>query len=69
MREAWLRGTYPRGEAATVLNISERTARNILKSILESGLLTSETDRGPVRLSFPPEFVEDLFPRLYAPGS
>jgi Fic family protein len=68
LREAWLRGAYPRGEAATVLHTSERTARNMLKSVLESGLLTSETERGPVRLSFPPEFVEDLFPRLHAPG-
>jgi Fic family protein len=68
LREAWARGAFPRGDAASAINASERTARDLLKATLAAGLLISDTDRGPVRLGFPPEFVEDLFPRLYAPG-
>ena len=68
LREAWVRGAFARGNAAAVINASERTARNVLKAALASGVLAADTERGPVRLGFPPEFVEDLFPRLYAPG-
>lgn len=68
LREAWGRGAFPRGAAGGIINASERTGRNVLKSTLESGLLVSDSERGPVRLGFPTEFVEELFPRLYAPG-
>ncbi len=66
--EALRRGEFPRGEAARITNTSERTARDILKSLLAAGLLRSTTEKGPVRLGFPLAVLEYYFPRLYPEG-
>ena len=46
----------------------ERTARRILKSLLDKKLLFADTEKGPVRLSFPASVVGYYFPRLYPEG-
>jgi hypothetical protein len=61
-------GEFARGEAPRITNCQERTARNILKSLLDAGLLISDTEKGPVRLAFPVEVLEYYFPRLYPEG-
>lgn len=68
LREALLRGEVPRGEAARITGRPERTARRILKDLLDKKLLTAETEKGPVRLSFPTRAVGYYFPRLYPEG-
>jgi Fic family protein len=65
LREVFLRGEMPRGEAARVTGKPERTARRALKQLLEMGLLKSETDKGPVRMAFPSKVAGYYFPRLY----
>jgi Fic family protein len=65
LREVFLRGEMPRGEAARVTGKPERTARRILKQLLEMGLLKSETDKGAVRMAFPSKVAGWWFPRLY----
>jgi len=40
----------------------------VLASLVEQGILGSETPKGPVSLRFPSDAVELLFPRLFAEG-
>lgn len=68
MREAFLRGSVPRGEAARALGMHERTARRHVAKLLESGLFTSESPGAPLTLAFSAATVGYLFPRLFPEG-
>lgn len=68
LREALLRGEYPRGEAARITGRPERTARRILRDLLDQHLLTADSEKGPVRLAFPAKVAGYYFPRLYPEG-
>ena len=68
LREVLLRGQVPRGEASRITGRPERTARRILKSLLDRKLLFADTEKGPVRLSFPASVAGYYFPRLYPEG-
>ena len=59
-------GTLDRGDAQIVLKTSERTARNTLKQLTGAGFLTSSGPKTPVRLAFPLDYRERLFPNLFA---
>lgn len=63
--EALLRGELPRGEAERATGLKERTARDLLGSLVDDGILGSDTPKGPVSLRFPMKAVEVLFPRLF----
>lgn len=65
LREALLAGEFDRGKASSLINRGERTARTVLSKLIECGLLTSNSPRGPVRLGFPLTVVERWFPSLY----
>jgi Fic family protein len=58
-------GTLDRGDAQIVLKTSERTARNTLKQLTGAGFLTSSGPKTPVRLAFPLDYRERLFPNLF----
>ena len=58
-------GNLPRGEAHFVLKTSERTARNTLKDLVDCGFLKSDTPKTPVRIGFPLDYRERLFPNLF----
>jgi len=60
-----IKGEISRGEASNIIGMSERTGRNILKDLLEEGLLVSSADREPVRLGFPAAAASYWFPDLY----
>lgn len=68
LREIFLRGEIPRGEAGRITGRPERTARRILRDLLDKRLLAADTEKGPVRLSFPAKVVGYYFPRLYPEG-
>ena len=68
LEEALLRGEIDRGEIARIMRLPGRTARRIFNDVLASGLLASDTPRGPVSLRFPADAQEACFPRLF-PGS
>jgi Fic family protein len=68
LEEAAVRGEFERGDAATILGKPERSARRVLKSVVDAGLLASDTLKGPVSLRFTIESAEDLFPRLFGGG-
>jgi Fic family protein len=68
LEEALVRGEVERGEVGRIAGLPERTARRVLASAIEAGLLASDTEKGPVSLRFPDDALETLFPRLY-PGA
>lgn len=59
-------GALERGETQFVLKTSERTARNTLKQLTSAGFLASASPKTPVRLAFPLDYRERLFPNLFA---
>lgn len=59
-------GALDRGDAQIVLKTSERTARNTLKQLTGAGFLTSSGPKTPVRVAFPLDYRERLFPNLFA---
>lgn len=63
-----LRGEMPRGEAERITGLKERSARMVLSSLVEDGILGSGTPKGPVSLRFPSHSVDILFPRLFVEG-
>jgi len=68
LREAFLAGELERGRAAELTGYQERRGRQILSDLLQKGLLVPQGPRAPVRLGFPIEAAERLFPRLYPVG-
>lgn len=60
-----IRGEISRGEAVQILGKSERTGRNILRQLLTEELLTSQSEKGYVRLGFPAQIASHWFPELY----
>jgi Fic family protein len=65
LREALLAGEFERGKARSITGYGERTARSVLSSLIERGLLLSDTPKARVRLGFPLAVVERWFPALY----
>lgn len=61
-------GMLERGEAQIVLKTSDRTARNTLSKLISAGYLSSASPKTPVRLAFPLDYRERLFPNLFADG-
>ena len=59
------RGELPRGDAARVTGMKERSARDVLGSLVNDGIVGSETPKGPVSLRFPLDAIEVLFPSLF----
>ena len=59
-------GSLERGDAEVVLKTSERTARNTLSNLVRAGFLKSNSPKTPVRIAFPLEYRERLFPNLFA---
>ncbi|MFA6264487.1 MAG: Fic family protein [Pseudolabrys sp.] len=65
LQEALIRGEFERGEIARIAGLPERSARRLLSSVIDAGLLASDTEKGPVSLRFPNDALETLFPKLY----
>jgi len=59
------RGELPRGDAAAVVGVGERHARRIVSSLIDRGVLTSETPRAPLRLVFPATLSSRWMPGLF----
>ena len=59
-------GKLPRGDATLVLKVSDVTARKTLGDLVRLGFLKSDSVKTPVRLGFPLDYRERLFPNLFA---
>ena len=62
---AAIKGEISRGEVFQIIEMSERSGRNILKNLLDEGLLLSKSEKGAVRLGFPTHAAGYWFPDLY----
>ncbi len=58
-------GEVSRGDAATIMNLKPRTTTETVKRLIESGLVTSQTQKGKLGLHFSAEAADVLFPRLF----
>lgn len=67
LRAVAVEGEIARGEVARLIGMSERTGRDVLRGLLDEGMLVSTSERGPVRLGFPAHAAGYLFPDLYPP--
>lgn len=62
---AFATGPLGRGDFQRMSGLHERTARDALATLLRAGLLTSDGHRQPVRVAFPLDALNLLFPDLY----
>ncbi len=67
LREAAIMGEISRSRIVELVEMSERSARSVTKSLLEEGLLVQSSDwhRSTVRLGFPPHAAGHWFPNLF----
>ncbi len=68
LRDIFLRGEITRGDATRILHKPERTARRIVSTLLDEGLVVSNAPGAPLRMGFPASLVGYYFPRLYPEG-
>ena len=67
LEAALLKGELPRGDISRISGLKERTARTLLATLTDNGILGSESPKGAVSLRFPVSATEILFPNLF-PG-
>ncbi len=64
------RGELPRGDVSALLGMSDRQARRVVATLLERGVLVSDSARAPLFLTFPaalaPRWMPGLFPEKSA---
>ncbi len=65
LRALFRRGELPRGEASTIMNMSERNARRVVSRLLQEGLAESDSHRAPLRIGLPVQVLPFYFPDLY----
>ncbi|MDR3488706.1 MAG: Fic family protein [Bradyrhizobium sp.] len=59
------RGELPRGEVGELLDLTTRHARRIVASLIERGVITSESPRASLRLAFPATLAARWMPGLF----
>ncbi len=59
------RGELPRGEVATLLGVSDRQARRVTSTLLDRGVLLSDSSRAPLHLAFPAKLASRWMPGLF----
>ncbi|EQD73562.1 filamentation induced by cAMP protein Fic, partial [mine drainage metagenome] len=61
-------GVFERMRAGPITGLSERSARDILGSLVREGFLVSDSPKGLVRAGFPMNSLGSLLPDLYPAG-
>lgn len=59
------RGELPRGDVESLLSASDRTARRLTSSLIERGVVVSDSSRAPLRLAFPATLASRWMPGLF----
>lgn len=59
------RGELPRGDLETVVGTGERQARRVASSLLDLGVVVSESSRAPLRMAFPAALASRWMPGLF----
>lgn len=63
--EVMHRGEIARGDVEPITGLKERTARALLRQLIQGRVLGSDSEKGPVSLRFPVAALDVLFPRLF----
>ena len=69
LERAAIKGEIARSQVYEIIEMSERSGRNVLKKLLDEGLLVASSSwhRSGVRLGFPPHAAVYWFPKLFPP--
>ncbi len=59
------RGELPRGDADTIVGTDARQARRIVSTLVDQGVVVSESTRAPLRLAFPATLASHWLPGLF----
>lgn len=59
------RGSLPRAKVAEVLDQSERTANNVMASLMKQGIVFSGGTRAPWQIAFPAKLAPRLMPGMF----
>ena len=59
------RGELPRDDVPALVGTGDRQASRIVSSLIERGVLTSETTRAPLHLTFPATLASRWMPGLF----
>lgn len=62
--EIYQAGRLGKSEVPLLLGLSERTAREIVKTLLEEGLIEAVNQKAPLTIGFPSHVLDDYFPAL-----
>lgn len=65
LRTMLAQGPVPRADVEDITGLGDRTARRMVRSLIDEGLVASETKRTPLRLRFPAHVAPYVFPGLY----
>jgi Fic family protein len=65
----YLAGPTKRGDFLQMTGLGERTARATLSSLIETGIVTSENHKAPIKLAFQLDSLQFLLPNLYPEAS
>lgn len=65
LREAFMRGSFERGEASRITGMPDRTARDVLASLVRLGLLGSDAPKGAVSMKFKEHSLHVLLPGVF----
>jgi hypothetical protein len=68
MKAALAAGEISRGEVPGLIDKSPRTAQSVIAQLLQEGLLTSPSPKGPLQVGFPPHAAAAFFPDLFPSG-
>lgn len=68
LTEVMIRGEIARGEVPRLIGLGERTATDLIRRLLEEELVTSKSNRSPLRFHIPSKVVGYYFPDLYPAG-
>jgi Fic family protein len=68
LRETLMRGEVQRGEAPRMTGLGRTISGQVVKELLDEGLLKSESPKGSLRIGLPNHAVAYLFPQLFPEG-
>lgn len=65
----FVHGKLIKGQVHDLINSSDRKARDVVKSLLNEGLLETENQKAPLTIGLPTHAVQFYFPELCDPGA
>ena len=59
------RGEMPRADVPGALGVSERTASRVVAGLIDRGVLTAQTPKAPLQITFPAKLASYWMPGLF----